>query len=172
MIRGDSMFAAFWGGGVAVIDCRSLTDMELVGHITWSPPFAGSTHTAWPIGNRPYLVVTDEARARQKYWDSQFMWIVDIRDETNPLPVSRSSPIGTRISPTGSLRRPQHPRGRSRPGAVGELVFLTYFNAGLRAVDVSDALRPREVGHYVPALPRTERHPIERIGRDEQDACI
>jgi hypothetical protein len=32
-------------------------------------------------------------------------------------------------------------------------VFLTYFNAGLRAVDVSDPLHPKEVGCYVPETP-------------------
>ena len=32
-------------------------------------------------------------------------------------------------------------------------MFLTYFNAGLRAVDVSDPLKPREVGCYVPETP-------------------
>ena len=32
------------------------------------------------------------------------------------------------------------------------LVFITYFSAGLRAVDVSDPLKPREVGHFLPAL--------------------
>ena len=38
-------------------------------------------------------------------------------------------------------------------GPWANLVFLTYFNAGLRAVDVSDPLRPKEVGHYVPQAP-------------------
>ena len=32
-------------------------------------------------------------------------------------------------------------------------MFLTYFNAGLRAVDVSDPLHPKEVGCYVPENP-------------------
>ncbi len=31
-------------------------------------------------------------------------------------------------------------------------MFLTYFNAGLRAVDVSDPFHPKEKGYYVPAL--------------------
>jgi hypothetical protein len=35
--------------------------------------------------------------------------------------------------------------------------FLTYFNAGLRAVDASDALDPKKVGYYVPVLPAARR---------------
>ena len=37
MIRDNRMFAAFWGGGAAVIDCSDLRDMKLAGH--GSPPF-------------------------------------------------------------------------------------------------------------------------------------
>jgi hypothetical protein len=169
MIRGDRMFAAFWGGGVAVIDCSSLTGMKLVGHITWSPPFVGSTHTAWPVGNRPYLVVTDEARGRQKYWDSQFMWIVDIREEANPVPVSMFFPDREayfhRPGRFGAHNILEDIRDE---GPWANLVFLTYFNAGLRVVDVSDVLRPKEVGHYVPALPEGQKAiQSNDIGRDE-----
>ncbi|HLT03110.1 MAG TPA: hypothetical protein VK001_13065 [Geminicoccaceae bacterium] len=169
VIRGNRMFGAWWGGGVAVIDCSDLSDMKLVGHVNWTPPFVGGTHTAWPIGDRPYLVVTDEARARQKFWDSQFMWIVDIRDEQNPLPVATFFP--------------EREKYFDRPGRFGahnivehipaegpwkDLVFLTYFNAGLRAVDVSDPLRPKEVGHYVPAVPNgQEGIQSNDIGTDE-----
>ena len=38
-------------------------------------------------------------------------------------------------------------------GPWANIVFLTYFSAGLRAVDVADVLRPKEVGYYVPELP-------------------
>ncbi len=29
-------------------------NMKLVGHLSWSPPFPGSNHTCWPIGDKPY----------------------------------------------------------------------------------------------------------------------
>lgn len=154
MIRDNRMYAAFWGGGVAIIDCTDLTDLKLVGHICWTPPFVGSTHTAWPIGDRPYLVVTDEARAKENYWDSQFMWIVDIREETNPIPVATFFPDREKYFNRGG-RFGAHNILEYIPseGPWANLVFLTYFNAGLRAVDVSDPLRPEEIGYYVPATP-------------------
>lgn len=170
MIRGNRMFAAFWGGGVAIIDCTNLADMRLVGHVKWSPPFVGSTHTAWPIGERPYLVVTDEARAKQNYWDSQFMWVLDIRDETNPLPIATFFPDREKYFHRGG-RFGAHNILETIPseGHLANIVFLTYFNAGLRAVDVADPLRPREIGYYVPACPPAQKAiQSNDIGRDER----
>jgi hypothetical protein len=169
MIRGNRMYAAFWGGGIAVIDCSSLSDMKLVGHLSWSPPFVGSTHTAWPIGDRPYLVVTDEARGKQNYWDSQFMWIVDIREETRPLPVSTWFPDRETYFNRGG-RFGAHNILEYIPdkGPWANTVFITYFNAGLRAVDVSDVLRPKEVGYYVPETPDgQEAIQSNDVGMDE-----
>ena len=31
-------------------------------------------------------------------------------------------------------------------------MFVTYFNAGVRALDVRDPFSPKEVGHFVPAM--------------------
>ena len=169
MIRGNRMYAAFWGGGVAVIDCSNLSDMKLVGHVKWSPPFVGSTHTAWPIGDRPYLIVTDEARAKQNYWDSQFMWILDIRDEANPVPVSTWFPDRDKYFHRGG-RFGAHNILENIPaeGRFANTVFITYFNAGLRAVDVSDPLRPTEVGCYVPACPDGQKAiQSNDVGTDE-----
>src|SRR5438477_7124485 len=34
----------------------------------------------------------------------------------------------------------------------GKIVFIAYFNGGLRAVDIRDPYNPTEVGFYVPAI--------------------
>ena len=152
VIRGDRMFAGFWGGGMAIFDCSDLANLKLVGNICWSPPFAGSTHTVWPIGDRPYLVVTDEAHGKQNYWESQFMWIVDIREETNPIPVATYMPDREKYFERGG-RFGAHNILEYIPseGAWANLVFLTYFNAGLRVIDTTDPFHPKEIGSYVPA---------------------
>jgi hypothetical protein len=169
VIRGDRMFAAFWGGGVAVIDCTDLGNMKLVGHVLWTPPFVGKTHTAWPLGDRPYLIVTDEASGREKYWDSQFMWVVDIRDETNPVPISTFMPDRDKYyERPGRFGAHNILEYLPSEGPWADIVFLTYFNAGLRVVDVKDPLHPKEVGHYVPALPAgQEEIQSNDIGCDE-----
>ena len=128
----------FWGGGIAIIDCTDLANMQLVGHISWSPPFHGSNHTAWPLGDRPYLICTDEARAKQKFWDSQFMWVVDIREETNPIPVATFFPDREKyFNRPGRFGAHNVLEYMPADGPWKDIVFLTYFNAGLRAVDVA-----------------------------------
>jgi hypothetical protein len=51
---------------------------------------------------------------------------------------------------------------------LANVVFLTYFNAGLRAVEVRAPLRPAEVGYYVPARPEgQESIQSNDVGTDE-----
>ena len=152
-IRGDRMYCGFWGAGMGIFDCADLRNIKCVGHLCWSPPFVGSTHTVWPLGDRPYVVVTDEARAQENYEHSQFMWVVDIRDETNPIPVSTYIPDREENMNRGG-RFGAHNILEYLPadGPWKDIVFLTYFNSGLRAIDLSDPFRPEEVGHYIPEM--------------------
>jgi len=153
VIRGNRMYCAWWGGGISVIDCTDLADMKLIGHLSWVPPFPGSNHTCWPLGDRPYLIVTDEARAKQKYWDAQFMWVIDARKEDRLLPVATFMPEREKyFDRPGRFGAHNILENLPADGPWKDIVFLTYFNAGLRAVDVSDPFHPKEVGCYVPAL--------------------
>jgi hypothetical protein len=49
------------------------------------------------------------------------------------------------------------------------LVFLAHFNAGVRAVDIRDPFRPKEVGYYIPAV--TAQTAPRCLKVDGQDRC-
>ena len=38
------------------------------------------------------------------------------------------------------------------PVFANRVVFIAHFNAGVRAVDVRDPFKPREIGYYIPAI--------------------
>src|ERR1700680_4328529 len=96
-----------------------------------------------------------KARDKHKAVDIQFMWIIDIRKETKPLPVATFFPDRDKyFQRPGRFGAHNIVEVIATEGPWANLVFLTYFNAGLRAVDVRDPLRPVEVGCYVPETPQ------------------
>ena len=51
------------------------------------------------------------------------------------------------------------------PIYYGRLVFIAYFNAGVRAVDVRDPFHPTEAGFYIPSVTaRTDKRCVEVPG--------
>jgi len=64
-----------------------------------------------------------------------------------PVPVGDYCTRGLRFGP--------HNLHENRPGTFqsDHIVFVTYFNAGLRVYDTSDPVAPREVASFVPEAP-------------------
>jgi hypothetical protein len=50
-----------------------------------------------------------------------------------------------------------------------KLVFVTFFNAGVRAIDIRNPYQPREVGYFVPAI--TEATDKRCVKVDGADRC-
>jgi hypothetical protein len=50
-----------------------------------------------------------------------------------------------------------------------KLVFIAFFNAGVRALDVRDPFQPKEVGYFIPAI--TEATDKRCVKVDNQDRC-
>jgi hypothetical protein len=44
----------------------------------------------------------------------------------------------------------------------GDLVYMTYWNAGLRIFDIKSVTAPREVGYFIPPVPRRRYGPFPR----------
>jgi hypothetical protein len=53
------------------------------------------------------------------------------------------------------------------------LAFLSYFNAGVRAVDVRDPYHPMEVGYFIPAITAaTDKRCVRVNGQDRCKTAI
>lgn len=155
--RPDRAYCAYMDSGVVILDIEDKSNPKMVSHINYAPPFPGFTHTVLPLFNRDLMLVTQEAVRLNGEDYPKLMWMMDIRDETNPIII-------------GTLPMPDTDDFFNRPGRFGahnvyenqpgptcfysdNLIFATLFNAGVRVYDTSDAFHPEEVAYFVPEIP-------------------
>jgi len=159
LARGNRVYAACGHAGVMIVDITDLRRPRTVSAVAWDPPYTAPTHTflpvPHPIRNRRFAVVTDEDVTDDLLEDPPaFMWVLDITDETRPVPVA------TYQVPPEGLVVPGQRFGAHQPWEHirdDNVVFLAWFSGGVRAVDISDPYRPRELAAYVPSAPRGRR---------------
>ena len=60
----------------------------VVGHVQFNPPYPAWTHTFQPIFSRGLAVVSDENVQNNCKDDPKLNWLLDIRDETNPMVIA------------------------------------------------------------------------------------
>ena len=103
--------------------------------------------------NRDYLAIVNEA-IRNECGDDfrQMVYLVDITEEEHQMPVSNynvSEAEGNFCSVGG--RFGAHAGHELRTELFdNKLLFVSWFNAGVRAIDIRDPLNPREAAYYIP----------------------
>jgi hypothetical protein len=159
--RPDRAWVGYLDGGAVILDISDLAHPRLVSRWDYHPPFPGFTHTVLPLFSRGLMIVSDEAvRDGGEDWP-KLLWVVDVRDETNPVPVATcpQPPVAEFKGRGGRYGAHNLHENRPAPGAwhSDTIVVGTFFNGGVRAYDVSDPFRPTEVAYHVPAAPRGSR---------------
>jgi hypothetical protein len=152
-------FGAWRDAGLAVVDVHDPARPTMVAERNWSPPFMGGTHTTLPLLDRDLLVVADEAVADNCEDGAKHIWLFDVRERGNPVSVA-TVPVPSDEDFCGQPGHfGPHNLHENRSGAFqsSDIIFATYQNAGVRAFDISDPLRPNATGHYLPGLPQRTR---------------
>lgn len=108
---------------------------------------------------RWYLFVAEGGGAADVPLEGRGFHVVDVTDPTNPKRVT-TVPVA---SASGQLTHHdnlliagiQNPYEEGNPHpreAPGDLIFMTYFTAGVRAYDISDPNMPKESGWFLPKI--------------------
>jgi len=151
------------------VTCTDYKTAE-IGRLVMNPD--NGAHTSWPLGTmtvpdfvtgtgndagrttRDIVVVTSEAGGAFCSEFRHLTFMTDVTTEGRPQSVST---FQVPAASDGFCFR----GGRFGPHATNEefgppfyqnITFISYFNAGVRAVDVRDPYNPQEVGFYIPAV--------------------
>jgi len=137
-----------------ILDIADKSRPKLASHLDFGARVSGCSHTALPIPGKDVLIVTDESTANGCQEVQKQVRVVDISDERNPKVVALF-PVPEGDFCTRGGRFGPHNLHEMRPGTLvdRETVYLTYFNAGIRLVNIADRLHPREVGYFIPEAP-------------------
>ena len=84
--------------------------------------------------NRDVMVVTDEEAGKRAPTPPAFMWMVDITDETRPVPIATYSPAAAAAIAPGNQYGAHQPAEQ----VYDNKMFVTWFSGGLRIVDISN----------------------------------
>jgi hypothetical protein len=155
IISGSTAYASWRDGGLTLLDIAEPERPQLIARRNWSPPYGGGTHTALPLPDRDLLVVADEAVADEVADGVKYTWVLNIAEPANPVSIATfPTPAEADYARKGGHFGP-HNLHENRPGSLvsDTLIFATYQNAGVRAVDITDPYRPQEAGALVPPPP-------------------
>jgi hypothetical protein len=159
--RPDRCYLGYLDGGMMVLDIADRARPKLVSRWSNSPPYNGFTHTVLPLFGRDLLVVTDESIQDDGADWPKLVWLLDARDEKNlvsigTLPVSGVKPMLHKGGRCGAHNVHENPPAKGAWKSEN-IVLGTFFNAGVRAYDISDPYDPREVAWYIPEAPKGSR---------------
>jgi hypothetical protein len=153
--------------GVILLDVRDPASPEYLGQRNLHPPFGGATHTALPLPNRDLLVVADEAMSDISAEAQKYIWMLDVREPSNPVTISTMPLPGDQdyVAKGGTFG--PHNLWENRPDAFtsDKLIFATFQSAGVRAYDITNPFQPEELGFFVPPPPRRLLDPRPGIKR-------
>jgi hypothetical protein len=160
--RPDRAYVGYIDGGIIILDISDKSKPRQISRVDYHPPFPGFTHTVVPLFDRGIAIVADEATGDAGTDWPKLCWVVDIREETNPIIISTMpSPANFQEFHTIGGRIGAHNihENDPEPGSaiLKNTVVATWFSAGIRIYEISDPFRPNEIAAFLPETPAGQR---------------
>ncbi len=120
---------------------------------------------------RDIVMIVNESLVNECQEARQMVWFADTTVEAKPMMVSNFTvdEAGGKFCQRGGRFGAHSSNESMAPVFYKKLAFITFFNAGVRMLDVRDPFRPKEVGYFVPAI--TEATDKRCVKVDGQDRC-
>jgi hypothetical protein len=156
--RPDRAFVGYIDGGAVVLDIADMSNIKVVSQWNHSPPFNGFTHTVLPLFDRGLWIVSDECVQDNGADWPKLVWVVDARNEANPVPIGTfPAPSYDAFAKRGG-RFGAHNLHENLPGPTSfrsdTLIVGSFFNAGVRVYDTSNPYQVQEIAYFVPGAPK------------------
>jgi hypothetical protein len=193
VIEGDRAYLGY-SPAVVILDISDISKPKLIGQLTVSPPFGTNipVHDVMPIPGKSLLFTHAEGTGGGDTPDGALACkgalfltgLIDIKDPTKPKLVStfptpvppKDAPYtdfcdkGGRFGPHNTNILQHNPDVEKQ----ADLIYLTYFNAGLRIFDIKDPRLPKETGWFIPPTPTTRRMPApyDKLVSQTEDVLV
>jgi hypothetical protein len=148
-------------------------------------PAFGGAHTTLPVAGmdlpefakdkganrRDFVVVVNESLVNECLEPRQMVFVVDVTDDKAPIGVAsfNVSEVSGNFCSRGG-RFGSHSSNENQPPMYAkQFVFASWFNAGVRAIDIRDPFHPREAGYYIPAT--TDKTDKRCVKTDAGERC-
>jgi hypothetical protein len=159
----------------------------VVGELTMLP--WNGAHTVFPMLKMPVaefakdkdgktrdiVMIVDEQILNECLEPRQLVWFVDVTIEAHPMVISNFQvpEANGHFCDRGGRFGTHSSNEDMSPVFYKKVVFLAYFNAGVRAVDVRDPYHPKEIGYFIPAITKaTDKRCIKMNGQDRCKVAI
>ena len=124
---------------------------------------------------RDFVMIVDEQILNACQEPRQMVWFVDVTIENQPMVVSnfQVAEESGHFCDRGGRFGTHSSNEDMSPVFYKKVVFVTYFNAGVRAIDVRDPYKPQEIGYFIPSITEaTDKRCIKIDGKDECKVAI
>jgi hypothetical protein len=120
---------------------------------------------------RDFVMIVNEEILNECLEPRQMVWIADVTAEAKPFGVANFTvpeKSGNFCSRGGRFGA-HSPNENQPPMYAGRIVFVAWFNAGVRALDIRDPYNPKEIGYYIPAI--TKKTDKRCVGKGPEERC-